>query len=83
MLLGRRITDPASLAAFHRAFHRAEPVVLRLLVGVEALVAALLAGAADGLLAAAIVGGLVVLALVASARFSHPRHYGPVMADDV
>ncbi len=83
VLLGRRITDPASLAAFHRAFHRAEPVVLRLLVGVEALVAALLAGAADGLWAAAVVGGLVLLALVASTRFRHPRHYGPVMADHV
>lgn len=81
VLLGRHISDPASLAAFHRAFYRAEPVVLRLLVGVEALVAALLAAAVSGLLA----GVVVVVAaatLVASTRFRRSRHYGPVVADD-
>lgn len=38
VLLGRRITDPASLAQFHRRFHDAEPKVRRLLVTVEGAV---------------------------------------------
>jgi hypothetical protein len=38
VLLGRSITDPASLARFHRRFHDAEPVVRGALVAVECAV---------------------------------------------
>jgi hypothetical protein len=38
VLLGRGITDPTSLARFHRRFHDAEPVVRRVLVAVECAV---------------------------------------------
>jgi hypothetical protein len=39
VLLGRRITDAQSLTAFHRRFHDAQPVVWRVLVLVEGVVA--------------------------------------------
>jgi hypothetical protein len=38
VLLGRRITDPASLARFHQRFHDTQPLVRRALVTVEGAV---------------------------------------------
>ena len=81
VLLGRRITDPVSLADFHRDFHRAEPVVFGALVGVEGVVAALLGGALSVQLAVAvaIVVGSGALAL---SRLRRSRHYGQAVVED-
>jgi hypothetical protein len=81
VLLGRRITDPVSLAEFHRAFHRAEPVVLAALVGVEAAVAALLAGAESVQLAVA-VAVVVASGAVVLSRLRRSRHYGQAVIED-
>jgi hypothetical protein len=84
VLLGRRITDPVSLAAFHRAFHRAEPIVVRIVVAAEALVAVLLAGAASINAAVAVAAVLVVVAAgaLASPRFKRSRNYGRTVIED-
>jgi hypothetical protein len=85
VLLGRHITDPVSLAAFHRAFQRAEPIVLTLLVGVEAAVAVLLAGAVSVRLALVVaVSGLVVVGVaeLAFPRFRRSRNYGQAVIED-
>ncbi len=81
VLLGRRITDPVSLADFHRAFHRAEPVVLGALIGVEAVVAALLAGAVSAQLAV-LVAVVMASGALASQRLRRSRHYGRAVVED-
>ena len=71
VLLGRRITSPATLAAFHRHFAELGPVVLAIVVAVEvaaATILALLVSPWAGL--AAIVLVLVAAAVIASAARS-------------
>jgi MFS family permease len=84
VLLGRRITDPVSLAAFHRAFLRAEPIVLGVVVVSEALVAVLLAGAVSVPLAVGVTAAAVAVAAgtLASPRFKRSRNYGQAVTED-
>jgi hypothetical protein len=85
VLLGRRITDPVSLAAFHRAFQRAEPIVLRVVVATEALVAVLLAGAVSVQLTVAVavaVAVVVAAGALAPSRFKRSRNYGQAVMED-
>ena len=74
VLLGRGIVSPASLAAFHRRFTRAGPVVLGVVVGCELAVAVAFA---------AVLSPWVALALVllgAAAAGARLRRRTPVAA---
>jgi hypothetical protein len=85
VLLGRHITDPVSLAAFHRAFQRAEPIVLRVVVTAEALVAVVVAGAVSvqlAVAAAVVVAVVVAASAVASGGLKRSRNYGHAVVDD-
>ena len=77
VLLGRRITSPATLAAFHRRFTELGPVVLRIVAAVE-VAAALLLAALVGLWAAlAVLGAVLGLAAAVVVPASRSRLSAP------
>jgi hypothetical protein len=71
VLLGRRITDTASLTTFHRRFHHAEPLVWRTLVAVEGAVALACAWVVSPWAALAVALGTVAVGLALGRVPSH------------
>jgi hypothetical protein len=68
VLLGARITSPATLASFHRRFDALGPVVRRYVIAVQVVIALAAAWAAGGPIA----GGAVALVVVAVALIRTP-----------
>jgi hypothetical protein len=77
VLLGRRIVSPASLAAFHRRFLRAGPVVLAAVVICEAAVAVAFAAVLSPWLAVALVAVALVVGATAIVGRLHRRVVTP------
>jgi hypothetical protein len=74
VLLGRGITDTTALAAFHRRFTAADPVVLRVVAACELAVAVVFAGVLSSW------GALALVVLVGAAVAGRVRRRLPVAA---